>query len=296
MSCLNYADMTEEQARQYLERLRWPDGPVCPHCSNKNIARLNGQAHRPGLYKCRGCRKQFSVTVGTIFERSHIPLRKWVMATYMICTSKKGVSALQLQRMLGLKSYKSAWFMAHRVRFAMRCEPLQSKLRGVLEADETYVGGKNIPGSKQGPGTLKTPVLALVQRGGTVRTRVTNRVTPANLRAFIDDNADKRSTLMTDELRAYRTIGRQFKRHGHVLHGAREFARGDAYTNTAESFFALLKRGMYGTFHHCGKQHLQRYCDEFAFRWDHRKASDHARTEVALKAAPGKRLMYRQSV
>lgn len=301
MNYVDYTGMTEEQARTYLEGLRWPNGPVCPFCSNKKIARFNGESTRPGLMRCRKCRKQFTVTVRTIFERSHIPLRKWVLAFHLMCCSKKGISALQLQRMLGLRSYKSAWHLAHRVRHAMRSEPLASKLNGVVEVDETYVGGKNKPGSKQGRGTLKTPVVALVERGGSVRTRVVDKVTAATLRPAIMENVAPESTLMTDELNTYRRIGREFKGgHRTVKHGAREYSRREGGTsvhcNTAESFFALLKRGLYGTFHHCGKQHLQRYCDEFAFRWDYRDVTDHQRTEAALKAAPGKRLMYRTPV
>ena len=174
---IDYTDLSEEEARGYLEGLRWPNGPVCLFCGNKNIARLNGQKHRKGVLKCRDCRKQFTVTVNTIFHGSHIPLRKWVRAFHLVCSSKKGISALQLQRMLGLRSYKSAWHMAHRIRHAMRQEPLKTKLNGTIEADETYVGARGKKGSKQGRGTTKTPVVALVQRDGPVRAFVVERVT-----------------------------------------------------------------------------------------------------------------------
>lgn len=301
MDYIDYADLSEEEARGYLEGLRWPNGPVCLFCGNKNIARLNGQKHRKGVLKCRDCRKQFTVTVDTIFHGSHIPLRKWVRAFHLVCCSKKGISALQLQRMLGLRSYKSAWFLAHRIRHAMRQEPLKTKLNGVVEADETYVGARGKKGSKQGFGTTKTPVMALVQRGGPVRAFVIEKVTTKNLRPAILENVDPDSTLMTDELRAYRRIGREF-RGGHyaVKHGAGEYSRRvgslSVNCNAAESFFALLKRGLYGVFHHCSKQHLQKYVDEFSFRWDYRTVSDHARTEAALRAAPGKRLAFKNPI
>lgn len=287
--------LTEDQARTYLEGLRWPDGAVCPHCTSNNAARLNGKATRPGVFKCREreCRKQFTVTVGTIFERSHIPLRKWVLAFHIICASKKGVSALQLQRMLGFKSYKTAWHLAHRIRHAMRQEPLKGLLSGTVEVDETYVGGR-----KRGVGAglrpeHKMPVVALVERNGKMRTKVMKRVTTKNLKAAIDEAVDKDSTLMTDELKQYRKIGRQF-RGGHqvVRHSVREYSRGEAHVNSAESFFALLKRGIHGAFHHVGKDHLHRYCDEFCFRWNHRTVTDGQRTEAALRLAPGCRLVY----
>ena len=292
--------LTEEQAREYLESLRWPNGPRCVHCDSDNVAKLNGKATRPGVYKCRDCRKQFTVTIGTIFERSHIPLVTWVMAFCLICSSKKGISALQLQRMLGLASYKSAWHMAHRIRHAMQNEPLNGLLSGTIEVDETFVGGKPRKRRSQAerkgkPWTKKVPVVALIERGGNMRTRVPERVNGETLRAAVDEYVDKtRSRLMTDDLKAYRTIGRTFAGgHQFVRHSHEEYARGEAHCNTAESYFALLKRGVHGAFHHVSKKHLPRYCDEFAFRWNHRKVSDAERTEAALKLAPGCRLQYR---
>ncbi len=294
--------LTEEQARDYLERLRWGDKAHCVHCNSENVAKLNGTTARPGVYKCRDCRKQGTVTVGTIFERSHIPLKTWVMAFCLICASKKGISALQLQRMLGLGSYQSAWHMAHRIRHAMRAEPLRGMLAGTIESDETYVGGK--PRKRgafnmkiRGHGTKKTPVVALIQRDGPMRTRVVHRVNRKNLRQAIDEMVDKsQSRLMTDDLPAYRTIGREFAGgHKAVRHNMLEYSRGDAHVNTAESFFALLKRGIHGSFHHVSKQHLQRYCDEFSFRWNHRKITDGERTESAIRLAPGSRLVYKTS-
>ena len=292
--------LTEDQAREHLEKLRWPNGARCVHCDSENVAKLNGKATRPGVYKCRDCRKQGTVTVNTIFERSHIDLRTWIMAFSLICSSKKGISALQLQRMLGLGSYKSAWHLAHRIRHAMQSEPLRGMLAGTIESDETYIGGKPRNRGKhnikfRGHGTRKVPVVALIQRDGPMRTRVVPKVNGKNLRKAIDDMVDKsKSRLMMDDLAPYRTIGRTFAGgHKWVKHSNEEYARGDAHCNTAESYFALLKRGIHGAFHHVSKKYLQRYCDEFAFRWNHRKVTDGERTEAALKLAPGCRLRYR---
>lgn len=299
------ADMTEDQARAHIEKLLWPNGePICRHCGSTNAYRMQGKSCRPGLCRCRDCKKQFTVTVGTIFEDSHIPLRIWVRAFHLMCSSKKGISALQLQRNLGLGSYRTAWHMAHRIRLAMQCEPLAGKLCGVVESDEAYVGGKprkrnGIGGThKRGSGTDKTPVHTLVERNGRKRTRVVANVTTANLRENINALADKSGTLMTDENKSYRTIGREFKGgHKTVEHGIYEYAKKDgSHINTAESSHALIKRGVYGVYHRVSKEHLQRYLDEFDFRWDHRKTSDVERTTAALKQVEGKRLMYEKPV
>jgi transposase-like protein len=293
MDYITACEMTENEAREYLEGLRWPDGPICPHCGDKNVAKLNGKATRPGLYKCRACRKQSTVTVGTIFEGSHISLKKWVMAFAMICASKKGVSALQLQRMLGLGAYKTAWHMAHRIRHAMQHEPLRGMLNGDVEADETWVGPRKRGTGKGLKIENKTAVMALVQRNGPMRTRVIGRVTKDNLKGALDDMVDKKARLLTDELQTYKKLGRAFEGgHESVCHSKGEYARGDVHCNAAESYFALLKRGIHGAFHHVSKQHLHRYCDEFAFRWNHRKLTDGQRTRAALQLAPGTRLVY----
>ncbi|RIK68239.1 MAG: IS1595 family transposase [Planctomycetota bacterium] len=290
----NFMALTEDEARAYLESIRWPDGPVCPHCDSREVTRLQGKATRPGVIKCKSCRKQFTVTVGSIFERSHISCSNWVRAFYMVCCSKKGVSALQLQRMLGLGSYKTAWFMVHRIRWAMRQEPLKAILKGVVEADETWVGPrKRRPDGHNNWQENKTPVVALIQRDGPMRVRVLNRVTKENLKMALDEAVHDDATLMTDQLQAYRKITKRFKAHKTVDHSRGEYARGDVHCNTAESFFSLLKRGIHGTFHHVGRQHLHRYADEFAFRWNHRKTTDAERTEAALRTAPGKRLKYK---
>jgi transposase-like protein len=291
--------LTEEEARERLERIRWPNGPVCPHCGSvEGITKFQGRAHRPGVYKCNPCGQQLTVTVGTIFEGSHIGLRTWLMAFSIMCASKKGVSALQLQRQLGLGSYRSAWHLAHRIRHAMAREPLASLLRGVVEVDEAYIGGKprkpTTGKSKRGRGTKKTPVVALVERGGRVRARKLDWISSNTLKAAIRENVDRSATIMTDEMMSYRGIGREFAGgHKTVKHRDLEFARKDgAGINTAESFFALLKRGVTGSFHHISKKHLNRYCDEFSFRWDHRSATDGERTLIAIRQSEGRRLMY----
>ena len=244
------AQFSDADARGYLESIRWPDGPVCPHCGDtENAKRLNGEAHRPGLHKCYSCNKQFTVTVGTVMHRSKIPLRKWVMAFHLICASQKGVSALQLQRMLSLGSYRTAWHMAHRIRMAMREQPLAGLLCGTVEADETYIGGKR-KGSKPGRATdHKTPVFVLVERNGRVRARAVPDVTGATLKAAIREHVDPSSRMMTDEYGSYRGLGKEFASHQTVSHKAREYARNDVHVNTAESFNGLLKRGVVGAFH-----------------------------------------------
>lgn len=294
-------DMTDDQAREHLEGLLWPNGePVCRHCGSVNAYKMQGKTCRPGLCRCRDCKKQFTVTVGTIFEDTKVPLRKWIRAFHLMCSSKKGISALQLQRNLGLGSYRTAWHMAHRIRLAMQCEPIAGLLSGKVESDEAYIGGKprKIAGVGGRPGkqrvSSKTPVQTLVERDGRKRTRVLTSVTAANLKQNIDELADKSSTLMTDEAAQYRKIGREFEGgHKVVQHGKHEYAKPDgSHINTAESSHALIKRGMYGTFHHVSVKHLQRYLDEFDFRWDHRKTRDVERTNMALAQVEGKRLTY----
>jgi transposase-like protein len=221
------------------------------------------------------------------------------MAFALLCSAKKGISALQLQRELDLGSYRTAWHLAMRIRHAMSREPLAGLLKGTVEVDETYVGGKprpeaGAPKSKRGRGTKKTPVVALVERNGRVRARKVERVDGVTLKAAIRENVDRSSRIMTDEWAAYRGIGSEFAGgHEVVTHSAGEYARGDATTNTAESFFALLKRGVMGSFHSISKQHLDRYCDEFSFRWDYRRINDSDRTAIAIRQAEGKRLSYR---
>lgn len=288
----------EQSARAYLERLRWPHGPVCHHCGSVESTPLKARQGskngvREGVYKCRGCRKQFSVTTGTIFERSHIPLHKWLMATHFLCASKKGMSAHQLHRLLGI-TYKTAWFMAHRLREAMKQPPLVDRLKGTVEVDETYVGGKWTRKRPNRGKEHKAPVLALVERGGRVRSHPMKRVTVGAIRASLLANVSSTARLMTDEHKIYKKVGQPFQGgHQRVHHAIGEYVRGEASTNTVESFFALLKRGIVGTFHHVSPQHLNRYCAEFEHRWNHRKVSDGERAVAMLQQIEGKRLLYK---
>jgi transposase-like protein len=291
----------ETAARKRIEAMRWPNGPECPLCGlTSTVYRMQKLASsvtpgRPGLLRCRACKKQFTVTTGTVFEASHIPLSKWLHALYLICASKKGMSAHQFHRMLGI-TYKSAWFMAHRLRYAMMEGPMADLLQGVVEADETYVGAKKKRGTKRGrPGadSHKTPVVALVERGtGRVRATTMPRVTSENLKKMITSNVDADAALMTDDFAPYKNVGHAT--HLSVNHSAGEYVRADIHTNTVEGFFSLLKRGINGVYHHVGRGHLDRYCDEFAFRYEHRQISDGARAERLVRGAEGKRLTYKQ--
>jgi transposase-like protein len=300
MTLSELSKLTEDEARETLERIMWPNGPVCAHCQKTgNTRKFEGKAHRSGVYKCNDCDEQFTVTVNTIMESSHISIRTWLMAFSLMCSSKKGVSAFQLQRQLDLGSYKSAWHMAHRIREAMKLEPLASLL-GIVEVDELYIGGKPRKGTgthKRGRGTKKTPVLALVERGGRARSFPVENVSGATLKQAIRENVDRKATIMTDEWPSYRGIGAEFDGgHHFVTHSIGEYARGDASTNLAESYFALLKRGVVGSFHHISKRHLHRYCNEFSFRWDYRKASDGERTTAAIRQSDGRRLLYKERI
>ncbi len=282
----------EAEARKHLEKIRWPNGTVCPHCANtERISKLNGKSQRPGLYFCGKCREQFTVTVGTVFERSKIPLDKWLLATHLICSSKKGMSSHQLHRMLGV-TYKTAWFMAHRIREAMKpgTDGKMGSGGGIVEVDETY-WGNNERAKKNSADKMK--VVTLIERDGKARSFKVGSVNSRTLGAILDKHVSKDAHLMTDELRVYKRPGREFASHGVVNHSAKEYARGAAHVNTTEGFFSLLKRGLVGTFHHVGEQHLQRYVTEFDFRWNSRKIEDSERGDSALAGVGGKRLLYR---
>jgi transposase-like protein len=289
----------EEIARKHLEILRWPKGrPICPHCGEtKKITKLKGQSHRPGLYQCNGCRQHFTVTVGTLFEDSHIKLHKWLLAFHLMASSKKGISACQLARMLGI-SYKSAWFMGHRIRQAMKSEH-KGLLggNGPVEADETFVGTK--PGAKKRRGYgHKNAVLSLVERNGEVRSFHVPNVTAKTLKPYLQAHIDPETHLMTDDAGQYRLIGPEFAQHDVVNHSQGEYVRGEAHTNTAEGFFSIFKRGIYGVYHHVSDHHLHRYTVEFDFRFNHRSKlgfNDFQRAIAALKGIVGKRLTYRRT-
>jgi transposase-like protein len=288
----------DNAAREHLEKLLWPFGPVCPRCgvTSERITKLEGKSTRPGVYKCKDCRKPFSVTVGTVMERSHIPLCKWLLAAHFLMASKKGMSALQLHRMLGV-SYEAAWFLFHRLRECAKTEP-SGPLGGsnkVVEADETYIGGK-ARNKAYGPAPKKHAVFALVERDGAVRSFHVANVDSKTLRPIVVKHASRKSYLMTDESGIYPRMGDEFAGHGTVNHSANEYVRsgGFIHSNSVESYFALLKRGVYGTFHSISEAHLPRYLAEFDFRLSHRKLSDVERADTLVSHAKGKRLMYRQ--
>jgi transposase-like protein len=296
-------------AADYLESIRWPEGPVCPHCGVLDAKHYRLKHATRKLWKCRSCRKQFTVTVGTIFEGSHIGLHKWLLAFYLLCSSKKGMSAHQLHRMLGI-TYKSAWFMAHRIRYAMEQPAFTTLMGGTVEVDETYVGGKKRRSNKAqqrpldpmlpdkrlqtGRGADKIPVVLLVERGGKARSFRVANVTAETLGGAIRRNVSTDAHLRTDSYPSYKKVGKEFASHETVDHSM-EYVRGDAHTNTAENFFSILKRGIEGVYHHVSEAHLPRYLAEFDFRYNNLArdgVTDAERTRRALAGVAGKRLKY----
>jgi transposase-like protein len=292
---------TEGAAIKFLESKLWPDGPVCPHCGLVGEAfQMHSKAEsknkmRPGLWKCSSCRKTFRVTVNTIFEDSHIPLHKWMMAIHLMCASKKGMSAHQLHRMLGL-GYRAAWFMAHRIRYAMNTGGTTTKLRGTVEADETFVGGKLRGYGCYAARQKKSPVVTLVERNGRARSFHFESVSAANLRPVVTECIERGATLMTDDSGLYDGMRGHFGSHDVVKHSAGEYSRREGakivHTNTVEGYFSILKRGIMGTFHHVSRQHLGRYLDEFDFRYNARQITDGERADVAIRGTQGKHLTY----
>jgi transposase-like protein len=306
-----FQDATE--ARKWFELQRWPNGPWCPHCGNAyadRITALHGEAHREGVYQCneKECRLQFSVTVGTVMERSKIPLNKWLLAMHLMSSSKKGYSAHQLHRTLGI-TYQSAWFLAHRIREAMK--DMGSEAMGgsdkIIEADETYHGKRETPrkrnkysppptrGGKSG-GAQKRIIVGLVERGGKVRSFHVQQATAETVRDILVRNVSRKSILHTDESRIYTALGTEFAAHNTINHRDKEYVRGTVHTNTIENVWSVFKRGMKGIYQHCGEAHLHRYLAEFDFRYNNRSAlkiSDTERTENIAKGVEGKRLTYR---
>jgi transposase-like protein len=287
----------EEAAYEFIESRLWPDGPVCPHCGNKErISKMNGKSTRIGTYKCYACRKPFTVKIGTIFEDSHIPLRYWLQAIYLMCASKKGISTNQLQRTLGV-TIKTAWFLSHRIRLAMTDSGTLEKMKGIVEADETYVGGK-----RKGSGIVgrslksnKTPVFSLLERGGNVYSQPVERVTSKNLKRIIKKNVDKSAIMMTDDFTSYRGLKKDFADHKVIRHYEKKYVDGNTHTNTVEGYFSILKRGINGIYHHVAKHHLHRYLAEFDFRYNHRVTkgtNDVTRVDKVLDSVIGKRLTY----
>jgi transposase-like protein len=292
----------ELTAVEFLENQRWGATPCCVLCGSVDVYAMKdaktGERSKRFLWRCRDCKQQYTVRIGTIYEESRIELRHWCYAFWRAATSKKGVSALEIKRHCQI-SYKSALFLMNRIRFAMAPDPDSPKLTGTVECDETYVGGKpRYRGiSKRGRGTSKTPVFAAVQRDGQIRRRVVANVTGETLKAAIREEVDSQARIVTDENSAYRGIGLEYAGgHESVCHSAREYARGDVHTNTAESSFALVKRGIMGIYHNVSREHLHRYLWQFDFLWNNRKMNDGERTVLAIQGAEGKRLLYRGPV
>ena len=295
----------EDAAREHFESLRWPNGRDCPHCGVIGQSTLmQGRTTRPGLYKCNACRKPFTATMGTVYEKSHIPLHKWLLATHLMCASKKGMSAHQLWRMLGFGSYRTAWFMAHRIRTAMGdtgFEPPMGGDGGAVEVDETFIGiRKGVKKGKGGAGH-KMKVVSLVERNtGRSKSIVVDDLSLETIIPILDRNVSRNAHLMTDEAPRYAPIGWNFAAHGVVNHAREEYVSTKnpfVHTNTIEGFFSIFKRGMRGVYQHCGEQHLHRYMAEFDFRYSNRSklgVTDSERAAKAVMGVVGKRLTYRQ--
>lgn len=299
----------EDAAVEFIEKRRWRDNPTCPHCQSANVYKMtgrDGEREKNYRWRCRDCAKLYTVRFGTVFAETRIPLRHWCFAFWAACASKKGVSAKQIQRQTGL-SYKSALFLLHRVRLAM--SPADApKLSGIVECDETWIGGRprrpGVPKKKRDPHASrrkaiyerKQPVFAAVQRDGQARVRVIPRVNIANLQEAVLAHVELSSRLMTDENFGYFNVGRKFKGgHDTIAHKNRIYARGDITTNTVEGFFAILKRGIMGTYHSVSREHLQRYLDEFEFRYNTRKMDDGERLDICIRQAEGKRMVRGQA-
>lgn len=290
----------ELAAVELLESFRWPMTPACVNCGSVSVYKMadakTGERNKRFLWRCRDCKQQYTVRIGTIYEESRIELRHWCYAFWRAATSKKGVSALEIKRHCQI-SYKSALFLMNRIRFAMASDETGEKtLTGTVECDETYVGGKpRCRGiSKRGRGTSKTPVFAAVERGGNVRRRVVANVTGQTLKATIREMVHTSARIITDENSAYKGIGSEYSGgRESVCHGAREYAGGDVHMNTDESSFSLIKRGLMGIYHNVSREHLHRYLWQFDFLWNNRQLNDGERTVLAIQGAEGKRLLYK---
>jgi len=300
MSVLSRPYFHDEQAAyDKLESLLWPDGPICPHCGGmKRVYELKGASHRIGLKKCGHCRKQFTVKVGTVFESSHVPLYKWLQACYLMASSKKGISSNQLARTLEV-TVKTAWFMSHRIREAMRegaLDPMGG-IGKVVEVDETFIGNdrtKKPHGEKKGRGYAhKYKVLTLVERGGKARSMVVDDLKAKTIVPILRERIAEETQIITDEAGQYRYLHRDFP-HDFVRHGQGEWGRGPIHTNTIEGFFSIFKRGMKGVYQHASKRHLPRYLAEFDFRYNRRESEDWERADAMLMGIVGKRLTYQR--
>ena len=302
LEALKNASVDEPKAVAFLEKQRWADQPACPRCWSLAVYQMkgrDGERNKDYRWRCRDCKQFFTVRTGTPFEETRLPLRVWVYAIWKACSSKKGISALQLSREMEI-THKSALFILRRIRHGLG-EAYQPKMTGTIEVDEVYIGGKprfkNT--TKPGRGTWKTPVVGIVQRGGDVRFQMMERVTAENIGKFVAENADLSCRIITDELNVYTSVGKAFHGgHETVTHGAGEYVRPgtDVHSNTVEGVFSLIRRGVMGTFHSVSRKHLPNYLNEFQFRWNTRKMNDGQRVTAAIKQIDGKRLEYRESV
>jgi len=292
----------ETAAVEFFEMQRWGNTPCCVKCGSVEVYQMKdaktGERSKRFLWRCRDCKEQYTVRIGTVYEESRLPMKHWAYAFWRAATSKKGVSALEIQRHCQI-SYKSALFLMNRIRFAMAPLPGEPKLSGIVEMDETYVGGKPRKDGtvhKRGGGTKKVPVFAAVERDGNIHRRVVPRITGDTLHAAMKDHVDPLARLMTDEAQLYRAIDKEVFTGGHetICHGAHEYVRGDVNTNTVESSFALVKRGIYGVYHNVSKEYLHRYIWQFDFMWNGRKLNDGQRVVSAIRSAEGKRMMYKK--
>ncbi|MCA8980627.1 MAG: IS1595 family transposase [Planctomycetes bacterium] len=300
LEALRIAANDDAEALRFLEARRWGDAPACPLCGDLDVYQMadakTGERNKDGRWRCRGCKRMYTVRTGTVMAESRLPLRVWCYAFWKACSSKKGVSAKQIERECEI-SYKSALFVMHRIRAGV-ADLNPPKLSGTVEADETYVGGKprNRRKGMQGQHD-KTPVIGAVERGGEIRFRVMERVTAAGLKAALREHVEQDARLHTDESSAYTKLGREYGGGHHTVnHSKREYARGEVHTNTIEGAFSLIKRGMYGTFHSVSKKHLHRYMSEFEFRYNTRKLDDGQRVAAEIKRSEGKRLTYAEQV
>jgi transposase-like protein len=289
----------ELAAVEFMEEQRWGKTPGCVHCGSVDVYKMTDKAGNRNarfLWRCKDCGKQYTVRIGTVYEESRIELRHWCYAFWRAATSKKGVAALEIMRHCQI-SYKSALFLMNRIRFAMAPSKNEPKLAGTVEVDETYVGGKPRyinRGSKRGRGTIKSPVFAAVERGGKIRRRVLVNVTGETLKQAIREEVDSQARLITDDFSSYRVVGAdQPGGHFVVAHSTKEYARGDIHTNTVESSFSLVKRGINGVYHNVSKKYLHRYLWQFDFIWNNRQLNDGERTVRLIKSVEGKRLMYK---
>lgn len=292
----------ELKAVEFFEAQRWGDTPACVKCGSLNVYKMTdaktGERNQRFLWRCRDCKEQYTVRIGTVYEESRIELRHWAYAFWRACTSKKGVSALEIKRHCQI-SYKSALFLMNRIRFAMAPDPNVSKLDGIVECDETFIGARRpryIRFGKRGPreDIPKTHVFVAVERQGRIRRRIVPNVTAATLKQALREEVDRNVCVITDEFHSYRGLNTEFRDHLHVNHSTREYVRGPVHTNTVESTHALVKRGIVGIYHNVSREYLHRYLWQYDFLWNHRKLNDGERTVLGIKAAEGKRLMYQQ--